>query len=189
MGSTTGIPEKQCDAVTHTRTRRHIMAPPHAEGIFLRVWCTALLQHQQFWHKVALGLQTAFSKAVSKRRKEGGMYPARVPGVQTHRCFQPRLPSSSLGHPAVAPDTDHTTLRVLIWRKGSLSWHWKYSAFTFTALHRFLQLVPRQVQALSSTPHTFLLKTHTHTSPHIHSGHTQITILSFLRSLKETLSC
>lgn len=43
---------------------------PMPGGTFLRVRCIALLQHQQFLHKVVFGLQTAFSKAVNERRKE-----------------------------------------------------------------------------------------------------------------------
>lgn len=162
---------------------------PMQKEFFWEYYAQLCCSISSFGIKLHLGCKQPSAKLSAREGRRGGTYPARVPGVQTHRCFQPRLPSSSLGHPAVAPATDHTTLQVLISRKRSLSWQWKYSAFTFTALHRFLQSVPRQVQALSSTSHTFLLKTRTHTSPHIRSGHTQITILSFLRSLKETLSC
>lgn len=68
MGSTTGAPEKRCDAVTHTRTWRHIVAPSHARRNFSQSTRHSSVAASAVF--AAFGLQTAFSKAVSKRGKE-----------------------------------------------------------------------------------------------------------------------
>lgn len=107
------------------------------------------------------------------------MHLARAAGVQT-RVFSAQTPQQLSGAPCCCSWYKPHSFPGFHMEKTELKLILEILPPHFTAVHRFAWSAPRQVQALSSPSHALL---------HMPvPEHTQ-TVLSFLRSLKETLSC